>query len=85
MRNISLPRTRKMTLREYKRKLYEELKEFMDELEKEDDLEALAGEYMDVVQSGCNYLEALEIDIKTTNEKHIKKLNDRGIVLNVKP
>lgn len=57
----------------------------MDELEKEDDLEALAGEYMDVVQSGCNYLEALEIDIKATNEKHIKKLNDRGIVLNVKP
>ena len=80
MRCLVLPKTEKMTLKDYKRKLYEELAELMDELEKEDDLEALAGEFMDVVQSGVNYLEALDMNINKINKTHIKKLEDRGIV-----
>lgn len=81
MRCLVLPKTEKMTLKDYKRKLYEELAELMDELEKEGDLEALAGEFMDVVQSGVNYLEALDMNINKINKTHIKKLEDRGIVI----
>lgn len=80
MRCLVLPKTEKMTLKDYKRKLYEELAELMDELEKEDDLEALSAEFMDVVQSGVNYLEALDMNVNVINKKHIKKLEDRGIV-----
>lgn len=80
MRCLVLPKTQKMTLIQYKKKVYEELKEFMDEFEKEGDLEALAGEFMDVVQSGVNYLEALDMNVNEMNKKHIKKLEDRGIV-----
>lgn len=80
MRYLALPRTKKMTHLEYKRKFFEEIAELLEELEKEDDLEALASEFMDVVQSGVNYLEALDININVANQKHIKKLTERGIV-----
>ena len=52
----------------------------MDEIDKGNDLEALTGEFMDVVQSGVNYLESLDVNINTANQKHIKKLSDRGII-----
>ena len=72
--------TEKMTLNEYRKKFLEELVELMDEIDKGNDLEALTGEFMDVVQSGVNYLESLDVNINTTNQKHIKKLSDRGII-----
>lgn len=80
MRYLALPTTQKMTLKEYRHKFLEELVELMDELGDEEDLEALASEFMDVVQSGVNYLEALDININVANQKHIKKLTERGIV-----
>lgn len=80
MRYLALPRTKKMTHLEYKRKFFEEIAELLEELEKEDDLEALASEFMDVVQSGVNYLEVLSIDVPRANHKHIQKLSDRGIL-----
>lgn len=80
MRYLALPTTQKMTLKEYHHKFLEELVELMDELGDEKDLEALASEFMDVVQSGVNYLEALDININVANQKHIKKLTERGIV-----
>ena len=80
MRYLALPRTKKMTHIEYKRKFFEEIAELLEELEKENDLEALASEFMDVVQSGVNYLESLDVNINTANQKHIKKLSDRGII-----
>ena len=69
-----------MTHLEYKRKFFEEIAELLEELEKENDLEALTGEFMDVVQSGVNYLESLDVNINTANQKHIQKLSDRGIL-----
>ncbi len=80
MRYLALPVTETMTLNQYKKKVYEEMMEFVDELEAEKDLDALASEFMDVVQSGLNYLEALDINISEANQKHIKKLTERGIV-----
>lgn len=84
MRTLKLPKTERMRLSEYKKKVYEEMMEFIDELESERDLEALASEFMDVVQSGLNYLEALQIDINEVNKKHVEKLESRGIVVDDK-
>lgn len=80
MRYLCLPLTEKMTLNEYRKKFLEELVEPMDEIDKGNDLESLTGEFMDVVQSGVNYLESLDVNINTANQKHIKKLSDRGIL-----
>ena len=80
MRYLCLPLNEKMTLKEYKKKFLEELVELMDEIDKGNDLEALTGEFMDVVQSGVNYLESLDVNINTDKQKHIKKLSDRWII-----
>ena len=50
------------------------------ELEKGNDIKALASEFFDVAQSGANYLESLGLNINIENQTHIKKLEDRGIV-----
>ena len=69
MRYLCLPLTEKMTLNEYRKKFLEELVELMDEIDKGNDLEALTGDFM-----GVNYLESLDVNINTANQKHIKKL-----------
>ena len=80
MRYLCLPLTEKMTMKEYRKKFLEELEELMDEIDKGNDLEALTGEFMDVVQSGVNYLESLDVNINVANKKHIEKLKGRGII-----
>ena len=79
MRYIGLPKTKPMTLEEYREKFLEELVELMEEFNY-DDVEAFVSEYFDVVQSGMNYFEARGVNMNASNLKHIKKLEDRGIV-----
>lgn len=80
MRYLCLPLTQEMTQDEYKKKFMEETKEVLIELEKGNDIKALASEFFDVAQSGANYLESLGLNINIENQTHIKKLEDRGIV-----
>ena len=80
MRYLCLPLTQEMTQDEYKKKFMEEIKEVLIELEKGNDIKALASEFFDVAQSGANYLESLGLNINIENQTHINKLEDRGIV-----
>ena len=77
MRYLALPTTQKMTLKEYRHKFLEELVELMDELGDEEDLEALASEFIQFVLRKLHPLFRVKIIMNglqfvTTAEKNMK-------------